>query len=196
MKDERPSEYFKQLVRDNLFPKEYPFHLLTGLSNIPQSPVYHPEGNVWNHTMLVVDNAAQRKHLSQHPRILMWAALLHDFGKISQTKQRKGKITSYDHDKAGQILARKFLKECGQEETFIKEVSALVRWHMQVLFVVKNLPFSDLAQMTSEADINEVALLSFCDRLGRGDLTDENIKNELDNIKLFLKKCKKYQKRL
>jgi putative nucleotidyltransferase with HDIG domain len=38
----------------------------------------------------------------------MWAALLHDIGKPDTTKQYKGRITSYDHDKAGALIARKF----------------------------------------------------------------------------------------
>ncbi len=38
----------------------------------------------------------------------MWGALLHDLGKAPTTKIRKGKITSYDHDKVGAELVRNF----------------------------------------------------------------------------------------
>ena len=74
----------------------------------------------------------------------MWGALLHDLGKAPTTKIRKGKITSYDHDKVGAELCREFLEVFTDDEEFIKQVTALVRWHMQTLFVIKNLPFADV----------------------------------------------------
>lgn len=194
MEDKRPSEYFNALADSGAFPNEHPFALLTALKDVPQSPVHHPEGNVWNHTMLVVDNAAGRKDLSRDARALMWAALLHDLGKIPTTKLRKGKITAYEHDVEGEKLARDFLKECTGDEAFIKNVCALVRWHMQLLYVTRHLPYCDLMRMTSEADKDEVALLAFCDRLGRGQLTQQAIDEEIKNIDYFLQKCRRYDK--
>jgi tRNA nucleotidyltransferase (CCA-adding enzyme) len=192
--DERPSAYFNTLADKNDFPDGYPFALLTRMKDIPQSPVHHPEGNVWNHTMLVVDNAAERRLLSRYPRALMWAALLHDLGKITNTKTRNGRITAYEHDVAGEIMTRDFLKACTGDEKLINSVSALVRWHMQLLYVTKHLPFADLKSMVKETDASEVALLCFCDRLGRGDLTQRLIDEELKNIEYFLRKCERYGK--
>ncbi len=194
MKDVKPSDYFNDLLSNGGFPAGFPFKLLTDLIDVPQSPVHHPEGNVWNHTMLVVDNAAARKQLSRDPRALMWGALLHDLGKITTTKLRKGRITAYEHDVAGEKLARDFLRACTGDEEFIKRVCALVRWHMQVLYVTRHLPFSDLRRMERETDADEVALLSFCDRLGRGALTEQTIEDELKNIEYFLHKCKRPKK--
>ncbi len=192
--DDKPSVYFNALVEEGQFPVGYPFALLTRLKDIPQSPVHHPEGNVWNHTMLVVDSAAQKRLLSNDPLALMWAALLHDLGKITNTKIRSGRITAYEHDVAGEILARDFLKACTGDEGLIKRVSALVRWHMQLLYVTKHLPFADLKSMVKETDPGEVALLCFCDRLGRGDLTQQAVDEELKSIEYFLRKCEKYGK--
>jgi tRNA nucleotidyltransferase (CCA-adding enzyme) len=191
--DEKPSAYFNALADDKAFPGGYPFTLLTCLKDIPQSPVHHPEGNVWNHTMLVVDRAAERKDLSRNPRALMWAALLHDLGKATNTKIRNGKITAYEHDVAGEALASDFLAECTGDEELIGQVSGLVRWHMQLLYVTRHLPFSDLESMARETDVDEVALLCFCDRLGRGDLTQQHIEEELKNIEYFLRKSSKYR---
>lgn len=191
MRDKKPSQYFNRVFHSDEF-KEYPFKMLKDLEKIDQSPKYHPEGNVWNHTMLVVDNAAERKQLSEHPRAFMWAALLHDIGKPPTTKIRKGRITSYDHDRYGARVAREFLKEFTHDEDLIKRVTGLVRWHMQALFVVKNLPFADIEKMISEVSIDEMALLSLCDRLGRGEMTEDKIKDEKENIEIFIKKCKKY----
>lgn len=195
MEDGKPSIYFEKIINNQDIFTEYPFTLLRSLVETPQSPQHHPEGDVWKHTMLVVDNAAKVKDLSENPRAFMWGALLHDLGKAPTTKIRKGKITSYDHDKVGAELCRKFLEEFTDEEEFIKQVTALVRWHMQTLFVIKNLPFGDVKGMSLEISIKEIALLSQCDRLGRGELNESKIKEEKENIKSFIHKCEEYLSR-
>ncbi len=139
MSEIEPSNYFIQLSKTGIFQVKYPYTLLGDLMKVPQSPKHHPEGSVWNHTMLVLDNAGKRKHLSQNPKVFMWSALLHDLGKVPTTKLRNGRITSYDHDKWGERLSIKFLKEFTSDHEFIKQISKMVRWHMQILFVAKGL---------------------------------------------------------
>lgn len=192
MSDNKPSNYFIELSKTGIFEVKYPYTLLGDLMKIPQSPLHHPEGSVWNHTMLVLDNAGERKHLSQNPKVLMWSALLHDLGKASTTKLTRGKITSYDHDKWGERLSIIFLKEFTCDDEFINQVSKMVRWHMQILFVTKGLPFTDIGRMASEISIDEIALLGLCDRLGRGDMTIDKKQEEEKSIKIFLEKCNKY----
>lgn len=186
LQDEKPSEYFDSISELPLF-REYPFEMLVKLKQAEQSPQHHPEGNVWNHTMLVVDAAAEVRQKSENPQVFMWAALLHDVGKPDTTKVRKGRITSYDHDKLGAELTEKFLSEFTQDTEFVQSVVSLVRWHMQILFVVNHLPFADVAAMKRQADVDEVALLGFCDRMGR--LGADREKEE-KNIQLFLQRCK------
>ncbi|MGH4138940.1 HDIG domain-containing metalloprotein [Clostridium sp.] len=189
MEDEKPSTYFNNIINDDSIFNDYPYTLLRALVDTNQSPEHHPEGNVWIHTMLVVDNAAKVKGLSENPRAFMWGALLHDLGKAPTTKIRKGKITSYGHDTMGAELCRKFLEKFTQDEEFIKRVTSLVRWHMQTLFVMKDLPFGDVKSMSKEISISEIAMLSQCDRLGRAELSEEKIKEEKENIKAFVRKC-------
>jgi len=188
--DEKPSLYFNEKDKEGLFSSGYPFTLLGALKKTEQNPKYHPEGNCWNHTMQVVDNAALYKGECSVPEVFMWSALLHDIGKPSTTKVRHGKITAYDHDKVGEKLAADFLSFFKFEKDFIRKVCKLVRWHMQFLIVIKELPFADIKTMKEEVDLNEIALLSLCDRLGRGVITEEAINEEKKNIQLFLKKCK------
>ena len=163
--DERPSRFFQNLDSP-LFESSHPFTMLSRLKDIKQSPIHHPEGNVWNHTLLVLDEAAARKDQATDSRVFMWAALLHDIGKAVTTRVRKGKITAYDHDKAGAEMAREFLQEF-VDELFISKVAALVRWHMQILYVAKDMRFADMESMRDQANIRDVALLGLCDRLGR-----------------------------
>jgi tRNA nucleotidyltransferase (CCA-adding enzyme) len=149
---------------------------------------HHPEGSVWNHTMMVVDRAAIHRKESGSPRVFMWAALLHDLGKPDTTKVRKGKITAYDHDKLGEKLAVKFLSSLTEDTAFIDAVAKMVRWHMQTLFVVKNMPFADIDTMLKQVKLEEIALLTLCDRLGRGKMTEDKEAQERESIKQFVEK--------
>lgn len=184
--DEQPSIFLNSIVNTNIF-KEYPFYMLYKLKETEQSPIYHPEGNAWNHTMLVVDEAAKLRNKSRDERVFMWAALLHDIGKAETTKNKKGKITAYNHETVGADLCAKFLQEFTTDDKFIQKVKGLVRWHMQILHVVKDMPFADIKSMKEETDIREVALLGFCDRMGR---TNVDTIKEKNNIIMFLEKCK------
>lgn len=183
--DKQPSTFLNSIVNTKIF-KEYPFYMLYKLKETEQSPIHHPEGNAWNHTMLVVDEAAKHKNKSRDERAFMWAALLHDIGKAETTKNKKGKITAYNHESVGADLCVKFLQEFTTDDKFIQKVKGLVRWHMQILHVVKDMPFADIKSMKEETDIKEVALLGFCDRMGR---TNVDILKEKNNIKIFLDKC-------
>ncbi len=135
--------------------------------------------------MLVVDEAAKRRNHSNDARAFMWAALLHDIGKPATTKTRKGKITSYDHDKVGARLARDFLSLFTGDHPFIDRVCSLILFHMHILYVVRDLPYGDAKAMKAQGDIGEIALLGLCDRLGR--LGMDRAAEE-KNIDLFLKK--------
>lgn len=184
LEDEKPSIFLNKISEMNLF-KQHPFNMLYNLKKTEQSPKYHPEGNVWNHTMMVLDMAAKLKDKSGDKSAFMWAALLHDIGKPSTTKYYKGRIVSYDHDKEGGILTRLFLLEFINNYEFIDKVVALVRWHMQILFVVKSMRFSEIEKMKKESDVYEIALLGYCDRMGR---LGADINFETKNIKTFLNK--------
>lgn len=192
--DEKPSLYFAELFTDELICKTYPFTLLADLQSVEQSPQHHPEGNVWQHTLLVVDCTAARRQLSKNPRVLMWAALLHDLGKVPATRVRGGRITAYDHDKLGEKLALDFLREFTEDEEFVQAVAKMVRWHMQILFVVKKLPFAELENMVKEVEIDEIGLLSLSDRLGRGELSESKMMEEYENLEYFLSKCQQIQR--
>ncbi|MDF2586253.1 MAG: putative domain HDIG-containing protein [Anaerocolumna sp.] len=187
MEDVNPSKYLNEIYKYNLF-KERPFTMLYRLKEAMQSPIHHPEGNAWNHTMLVLDNAAEVRDKSKNPRVFMWAALLHDIGKPDTTRNRKGKITSYDHDSVGAILTKEFLEYFSCQEEFIESVVYLVRYHMHILYVLKDLPFGDIEGMKKNVDLDELALLGLCDRLGRLNLDREK---EEDDIRHFLRKINK-----
>lgn len=193
LNDDKPSIYIEKLFKNDEIGKTHPFNMLFNLKNVMQNYKYHPEGSVWNHTLLVVDEAAKRRKLSIDMKIFMWAALLHDIGKAPTTRVKNGKITSYNHEKVGKLMADEFLNEFTDDIGFIKAVTALIRWHMEPLFVLKNLPFANLSNMINEVEVEEIALLAVCDRLGRGDMSFEKAFDEKKGIEMFVKKCREFQ---
>lgn len=186
LKDETPSLYLKELAKEPIF-KEAPFAMLYRMEQTEQSPEHHSEGNVWIHTCMVVDEAAKVKEQSSDRRVFMWAAFLHDLGKPDTTRVRKGKITAYNHDQVGTTLAKKFLEFFGEEDEFITKVCALIKYHMHILYVVKDLSFGNPGMLKTETDPKEVALLGWCDRMGRG---GADPLQEKKNIELFYSKMK------
>lgn len=103
MNDISPSVYFNNMDREL---EAYPLNMLAKLKHVEQSKKHHPEGNVWNHTMMVVDEAAKIREHCNNSMVVMWASLLHDIGKPDTTKVRKGRITSYDHDIVGAFILK------------------------------------------------------------------------------------------
>lgn len=111
------------------------FKELEDLISVEQNPKYHPEGDVWNHTMFVLDSAAnisRREKLSDVDKlVLLLSALLHDVGKPNTTVFKNGRWTSPGHDKEGVIVAEKFFEKLPDIGTEIKKrVLELIELHM------------------------------------------------------------------
>ena len=124
----------------------------------------------------------------------MWALLLHDVGKKPTTKMRKGRLTSYDHDKVGEKMAEKFLEYFNLDQHFIDKVTGLVRWHMQSLFVTKDSRFQNIGEMLKDVDVNEIVLVALSDRLGRGSVDKQAREETINDIHKFKEKLENYEK--
>ncbi len=96
----------------------------------PHNPEWHPEGNVWVHTLMVVDNAASVRHLlpEEDRMSFMLGALCHDLGKAVTTVLPE--CRAHGHEEEGVALTEDFLSLMTNEKKVIKTVSNLVRWHM------------------------------------------------------------------
>jgi tRNA nucleotidyltransferase (CCA-adding enzyme) len=73
------------------------------LIDCPQEPEWHPEGDVWVHTLMVIDQARQRNGDLDRARLaaVMLSAVCHDLGKPSTTAVIDGRIRSLGHEEAG-----------------------------------------------------------------------------------------------
>lgn len=129
---EKPSIYFKELKERNALEVDFPE--VSDLVGVIQSPIHHPEGDVFNHTMMVIDEAAKLKDKAKNPLGFMYSALCHDFGKVlTTTTKEDGKIISYNHERAGLKLVRKFLNRITKEEEndLRNYVLNMTEFHMQ-----------------------------------------------------------------
>lgn len=104
---------------------------LAACIDIHQNPRWHPEGNVFEHTMQVVDAAAQTTDLPPERKlILMYAALCHDLGKIVATRIENGVLRSHGHEIESVPLAQRMLRRLVGNKDLIRQVVLLVRYHM------------------------------------------------------------------
>ena len=129
LKAERPSVFFESLRRmeqlDIWFPE------LKALIGVPQNPRFHAEGDVWTHTMMVLDEAAALRHRAENPYAFMMAALTHDFGKARCTEEINGVLHAYNHEHAGLAPAEVFVKRITAENKVLKYVLNMTELHMK-----------------------------------------------------------------
>lgn len=92
---------------------------------------WHPEGDVFVHTGMVIDEAAKlRTGEAAHDLPLMFGALCHDFGKPPTTKFEDGRWRSRGHEDAGLDPSRAFLERMRAPAELVTQVLALVKDHL------------------------------------------------------------------
>jgi tRNA nucleotidyltransferase (CCA-adding enzyme) len=107
------------------------FPELDAMRGVPQDPLWHPEGDVWVHTLMVVDEAARLR--TGEPDLdlaLMFGALCHDLGKPLVTAEEDGRIVSPGHDVEGEAPTRALLARLRAPNLLVDRVCAHVRHHL------------------------------------------------------------------
>ena len=177
LKSAQPSRGVRWLHAIDRLPEILPE--LAATVGVEQNPEWHPEGDVFEHTMQAVDAGAQLEVADAHQKlILLYAVLCHDLGKAVSTQVIDGKITSYGHEIEGVPLARKLLKRITHNIDIINTVCLLVRYHMAPgLFVrgnAKPKAYKRLAvKLSKYTNLHMLGLLAYADRRGRGPLNDQ-----------------------
>ena len=105
----RPSIGFRLALELGVVQQLFPE--LAALVDCPQEPEWHPEGDVWVHTLLVIDRARDVIDDLERPQqiAVMLGAVCHDFGKPATTARRNGRIRSFNHEEEGVAPAHAFL---------------------------------------------------------------------------------------
>lgn len=129
LKAGRPSVFFEVLRQMDRLQEWFPE--VEALIGVPQDPRHHGEGDVWTHTLMVLDAAAALREQAAHPFGFMLAALTHDFGKAVSTQIVNGRIHAYEHEKKGLPLAEAFLRRLTGESRLIDYVLNLAEHHMK-----------------------------------------------------------------
>ena len=158
-------------VIDRLFPE------IKALVGCPQEPEWHPEGDVWVHTLLVVDEARLRIDDLDKPRqlALMLGALVHDVGKPPTTAFVDGRIRSIDHEQQGVAPATAVLDRLNLHTIngydVRKQVLGIVAHHLKPgMFRQSPTPVSDGAfrRLAQKVDLELLARAAKSDCEGRG----------------------------
>jgi tRNA nucleotidyltransferase (CCA-adding enzyme) len=152
------------------------FPELQALVACPQEPEWHPEGDVWVHTLQVVDETRRRIDDLERPQqlALMLGAVCHDLGKPATTAVMDGRIRSLDHEEQGVTPALVFLDRLNIHSIggydVRRQVAGLVAQHLKpgawfkVRDEVGDGAFRRLAQ---KVDLELLARLAKSDCLGR-----------------------------
>lgn len=130
LKSDKPSIFFEYMYNMNQL--DHFFKEVKDLKGVVQSPKYHKEGDVWNHTMMVLNECAKLRDLSSNPIGYMLLGLCHDLGKSTCTKIKdNGKITSIMHDIEGANISKRLLSRITNDKHIIKYVCNMVPLHMK-----------------------------------------------------------------
>ncbi|MDX1295107.1 MAG: HD domain-containing protein [Sulfurimonadaceae bacterium] len=161
LKSERPSEGFRIMRRIGLLEL---MPELSSLRLVRQDRQEHPEGDVWEHTLMCIDAMAQmRSGESKHDLTLMLAVLCHDFGKPEALKAQ-----SNDYESYGVEPAERFLRRLTDEKELITDVTRLVRHHQKPLrFYQQSAPDEEIRRLATEVPLEELVTVAKANFLGR-----------------------------
>lgn len=169
-RSKRPSLALRWLAELGRLPEIMPE--LAVLTSVPQNPEWHPEGDVFEHTMQVLDAIVQADAPAAHKILRAWVAICHDLGKSVSTIIKDDKIVSYGHEITGVPLARQLLMRFTRNQELINKVLKLVRYHMMPGQLaqpqVTPAAYKRLARaLAPDLSLEELAVLADADRRGR-----------------------------
>ena len=171
LKSPKPSVGIRALddmgVLDKYFPE------VAALKTTDQRSDYHAEGDVYIHTNMVIDKAAEiikNFRSEQDQKTIMLAAFAHDFGKpITTEHSSDGLITQHGHEEAGVEPTKVFLSKLTTETDTIADVSFLVEHHLLPMNSHRNnLSDAGFRKMINKYGIDRLKLLS---AVSRADVT-------------------------
>lgn len=156
---------------------------LSDMINTQQRTDYHSEGNVFNHTMLVIDVGALIRHKTSNPLGFMWACLLHDIGKPSVTTKD---LKAPYHAKVGAELFKDI--DIIRSKKLRGYISCLIEYHMTLMNIARFKKgkinyYTLLKAIDNKVPVNDLYYISAADKLGRGsvDINEYNKKMEYIN---------------
>ncbi len=203
LKSKKPSLGLRWLLEINRLEDIFPELYKT--VGVKQEFKWHPEKDVFEHTMQALDAEAKiYLQFSENPDkkkeklILLYAAICHDLGKPDTTEIIDGVIKSHGHEVVGVEIANKFLRRITDKKEIIDPVLKLVRNHMAPgTFAAQNASpraYKRLAlHLSPDVNIKMLANLAFADRRGRNPDSHEPLDSDLPEIQEFLNRAEQAQ---
>jgi tRNA nucleotidyltransferase (CCA-adding enzyme) len=156
-------------VIDRVLPEMRP------LVGCEQEPEWHPEGDVWIHTLMVIDEARQANGDLSRPRLIaiMLGAVCHDLGKPATTAFVDGRIRSLDHEQAGVEPTEALLDRLNVHTIdgfdVRRQVVGLVAQHLKpgMFHKAPNVGDGAFRRLAQKVDLELLARLARADCLGR-----------------------------
>lgn len=115
------------------------FPELEAMRGCPQEPEWHPEGDVWTHTLHCMDAFTNcRSGDREEDLVVGFAVLCHDMGKPLTTESVEGTIRSHGHERAGLQPARAFLRRLNVANRLVEQILPLIACHMRPAMLHKD----------------------------------------------------------
>ncbi|MBY0109845.1 MAG: HD domain-containing protein [Candidatus Babeliaceae bacterium] len=171
---------------------------LAATIGIEQEPSWHPEGDVFEHTMQALDAAAALSGAdSLTHKLICYAALCHDLGKVTTTRIIDGRLRSLGHEQAGVAPARALCKRLTGNKKLIDHVALLVRHHMAPAQLISQnasaKAYKKLAKaLAPDLNLYMLAQLAYADKLGRNPARCGPLTGILPAIDQFILKAQEY----
>lgn len=168
---------------------------LAATVGILQEQSWHPEGDVFEHTMQAIDAAAECSLPDAADKLtLVSAVLCHDLGKAVCTYIAEGRIRSKGHAEAGVPLARCLMNRITSNKKRIATVCTLVKFHMDPSSFIKNnaslAAYRRLAvKLAPYTTCAFLALVVEADRRGRNPLRTVPLSGPIEMVEEFKKKA-------
>ena len=193
LKSKNPSIGFELMRKLGILEDYFPeLHALIG---VPQSPKWHPEGDVWIHTMMALDRMREQLVVSseewnnKQKLKFLFAILCHDLGKPSTTTvDNKGHIRAIGHERAGLEPTQSLMHRLTDEHDFIETLFPLVEHHLKPSqFYAAKSKSSAIRRLATKVNIEELVMVAKADFLGR--TTEEALTGEYKAGKWLLGKA-------
>lgn len=196
LKSERPSLGLRWLA--TLHRLEEIFPELCATIGVAQRDDYHPEGDVFEHSMQTLDAAARFSYDDEQKKLIMlYAALCHDFGKVTTTHLIDGIYRAHGHAAAGVAPTKKLLSRMTLRSIVKKAVPKLVKYHMEPFIFVKGTAkapaYKRLAyKLAPDTTMYDLALLQKADKQGRNGKSEIPLEDEFLDNKQFIENAQKH----
>lgn len=134
---------------------------LDALSEVEQPAEFHPEGDVWTHTVMAMSHADT---LGVKDPATLLGLLLHDVGKAQTAEVRDGQITFYGHETVGAAIVREELERLTVPRKVVDSAVWLVEHHMR-LQALPEMRAPTARKLLEAPDAERLLVLNLCDRL-------------------------------